>query len=82
MIEATHDLLIDLHEDLLTAAEAALIVHVSEATIRKWVQRGYLTAATTDHLRRSLFVGMDVLRAEAKAAARKRGGLRHAKLGR
>lgn len=69
MTEATHDLLIDLHDDLLTVAEAATDCHVSEAAIRQWKRRGHLVPAAHDHVGRPLFRGIDVLRAEARAAA-------------
>lgn len=70
MTEATHDLLlIDLHDDLLTVAEAATDCHVTEAAIRQWKRRGHLTPAAHDHLGRPLFHGIDVLRAEALASA-------------
>ena len=66
LTEATQDLLVDLHDDLLTVSTAATLAGVTEAAIRQWKRRGHLQPAGLDHLGRPLFTGIDVLRAEAK----------------
>lgn len=62
----------DMHADLLTVGEAATIYHVTEARIRQWKKRGHLAPAGLDEFGRPLFTGVDVLRAEATAAANRR----------
>jgi DNA-binding transcriptional MerR regulator len=51
---------------LVPTAEAAELVGVKPATIRKWVQRGHLTARGLDEKNRPLYHPDDVIAAEAK----------------
>lgn len=57
---------IDLYEDRLTYAQAAVFVEVPEPTIRQWKSRHHLDPAGKDPDGRLLFRPIDVLRAEAK----------------
>lgn len=56
----------NLQTDLITVSEAATLAGVSDAVIRQWKRRGHLEAADTDEFGRPLFLGIAVLRAEAK----------------
>jgi DNA-binding transcriptional MerR regulator len=56
----------DLHEDLISVAEAAALAGVTEAAVRQWKRRGHLHPAGADEDGRPLFTGIAVLRAEAK----------------
>lgn len=57
---------------LITAAEAALLCGVQRATIRDWVRRRELdTAATHLTTGTSLFLEVDVLRAERRIRNRR-----------
>jgi MerR HTH family regulatory protein len=49
-----------------STAEAAQLVGVKPATIRKWVQRGHLTARGLDEKNRPMYHPDDVIAAEAK----------------
>lgn len=70
-MEATHELLVDLHDDLLSVAEAAGLAHVTADRIRQWKRRGHLAPAGLDVFGRPMFRGIDVLRAEAVTARRR-----------
>lgn len=62
----------DLQTDLITVSEAATLAAVSESAIRKWKQRGHLEVAGEDDFGRPLFLGIAVLRAEARTRHRAR----------
>lgn len=66
------DLPYDLQTDLITVSDAATLAGVSESAIRKWKQRGHLDAAGEDDFGRPLFLGIAVLRAEARTRRRAR----------
>ena len=57
----------------LSTAEAALFAGVQPETVRQWKARGHLAPASYGERGRPLYLGIDVLRAEAKtrAAARR-----------
>lgn len=57
-------------DGLLTTAQAAEMVRASPATIRSWVNRGYLSAWGVDHGRK-LYLRESVR--EAERAVRERG---------
>jgi len=58
--------------DYMTTAQAARHCGVATATVRKWVQRGKLTAAGRDEAGRMLFRAVDVARAEHATRRRAR----------
>lgn len=62
----------DYQTDHLTVLEAAIFAGVTEDTVRQWKRRGHLTPCGLDEGGRPLFVGIDVLRAEARASANAR----------
>lgn len=66
------DLPYDLQTDLISVSEAATLAGVSESAIRKWKQRGHLEPSGEDDFGRPLFIGIDVLRAEATTRRRAR----------
>lgn len=72
MTAVWHDLDVNLHDDLLTVSEAATACHVTEDQIRQWKSRGHLQPAGLTEAGRPLFRGIDVLRAEGRAAANRR----------
>lgn len=57
---------VDLHDDLLTADMAATIAGVAVTVVWQWKRRGHLTPAGADEFGHPLYLGIDVLRAEAK----------------
>lgn len=65
--------MLDFDDELLTTAEAAAHAHVTPATIRQWVYRGHLAAASHNHNGRPLYRLLDVARAEyaTRKAARR-----------
>jgi hypothetical protein len=71
-------LTVDLHVDLLTQEQAAVLAGVSVSAIRQWASRGYLDQGVRRHLPdkgrpgHPRHLGIDVLRAEA--ATRRRAG--------
>jgi hypothetical protein len=73
-------LTIDLHVDLLTQEQAAVLASVSVSAIRQWVSRGYLDHGERRYLPdkgrpgHPRHLGIDVLKAEA--ATRRRAGRR------
>lgn len=56
--------------DYMTAKAAAQHCGVSEACIRKWVQRGILKPVGRGSRGQMLFTALDVARAEAHTASR------------
>lgn len=62
----------DLHADLISVSESATLAGVDAATVRQWKRRGHLEPSGADEFGRPLFLGIDVLRAEAKTRHRAR----------
>ena len=59
-------------DSLITAAEAATLCGVHAATIRKWAERGKLSASGMDRRGRKLYRLLDVARAERATRDRAR----------
>jgi hypothetical protein len=64
-------------DGLLPTTDAAKLAFVRPATIRKWVQRGHLTAESHDDLGRPLYRVSEVLRVERETRRRRPVGARH-----
>lgn len=59
----------DMHQAVLTVAEAAVYARVTEQQVRDWKRRGHLRPCDYGPRRRPLFLAIDVLRAQGAAAA-------------
>lgn len=57
----------DMHDALLTVAEAAIYADATEQQIRDWKRRGHLHPAGYGIRRRPMFRAIDVLRARGAA---------------
>lgn len=71
-LQRFQDLEVDLHDDLLTYDQAALVFRFPARQLRVWKTRGHLAPSGTDAFGRPLFRGVDVLRAQARTERRRR----------